>query len=219
MLPTEWVEKVANFLLWDVHDTFSLWFVPLRVSQYMRHMDLSFVLGSPVKASQLNEVIDVIDGIDWGEVRASQACRGSNLNELSRGRSANDGDYVRYDPFLGSLINDRTARSRTAVVQVHNPDLQHGLVFVGDASVAQRIANLSNTTILPAAADHVPVYNSMEDITTAVTAVDRVSIELVTVSEVLEIAGVPLEGVTTMEGSGEVSLYCILPLHWFECYC
>lgn len=59
--------------MWDVHDNFRLWFVPLRVRQYMRELDLSFVLGFSMNESILGDLIYVIDGIDWDEVPVSQA--------------------------------------------------------------------------------------------------------------------------------------------------
>lgn len=64
VLLTAWVAKVATLLLWGVNEKFFLWFVTLRVREYMSQMDISLVIDSFVNASKLNDLIEVVDGID-----------------------------------------------------------------------------------------------------------------------------------------------------------
>lgn len=152
------------FLLGDLHDTFRLWFVPLRVCQYMRQLDLSLVLGSFLNDSQFNDLIHAIYNIDWEEVPASHACRGSRRNDFSPGRLDNASDYVLYDPFLRFIIDERTERSRADTIRVQYLDVPHRFVFVEDASVDHKIDNQCNTQIVDDVSAPVFVYTSMSDV-------------------------------------------------------
>lgn len=142
------VAKVATFLLWDVHERLRLWFFPLLVRPYMRELYLTFVLGSSVKSSQLVDLIDLLGGIDWCEVPASQACRGSRCNNFSPGLSSNASNYVWYDPLLRALVDERTVRSRASIYRVHEADLSPGFFFVEDSCVDHQVANLGNKLIV-----------------------------------------------------------------------
>lgn len=154
-----------------------------------------------MNTSQSNDLIDVVDGIDWVEVPASKAGRVSRRNGHSPGHSTSSGDYVWYDPFLVVLIDQSTTRSLTAAVRIHDPDLPHVFVLFYDSIVSQRLENLGNTTIVSsvAALSLFVVDDSMYEVPTPVPAVHIVAVELKTVSAFLESAGVPSEGVAEMD--------------------
>lgn len=56
------------------------------VRQHIRSRDLYFVLGSNFNYTELIELIDVSDGVDWAEVSIEKAHRGSSRDEFSPGR-------------------------------------------------------------------------------------------------------------------------------------
>lgn len=62
---TNLVAKDASYLLWDLDDSFLLWLITPVVHKYIREIDLSFVIGSAAKYSELFELVDVFYGIFW----------------------------------------------------------------------------------------------------------------------------------------------------------
>ena len=81
---TERTAKVACFILWDVYDSFKLWRRPQRLIQWMRSLDLTWVLGSPLNTEDLNHLLDVIECTDWttGEVMDTQEGSGHSVVRL-----------------------------------------------------------------------------------------------------------------------------------------
>lgn len=67
--------------LWDLYDTYRLWYVPPLVGEYICSMDLSFVLGLVINNRYIWDLIDVVDEIDLSEVPLCQALRGTRHNE------------------------------------------------------------------------------------------------------------------------------------------
>ena len=72
---TERAAKAACFILWDVYDRHKLWRTPKCLIDWIRSLDLAWVLGSPVNQEDLHLLLDAIEATDWsrGEVVDTQA--------------------------------------------------------------------------------------------------------------------------------------------------
>lgn len=109
---TSWVAQFASFLLWEAYDQFRVWYVPHRVLEMMRVLDLSFVLGSEFNYRELRKLLAMVDAINWNEVPLSQARRGSRRVDHSPGRESNEGgDFVFFNPYREEFCDEDEART------------------------------------------------------------------------------------------------------------
>ena len=106
---TEWVARVAAFILWDAYDIFRLWYIPPAIRGYAKKLDLSFVLGSRENANEFSRMIAKVEEINWEQVPANQNKRGTRRDRHCLGRTGPSGDYVWYDPFKDEVISEEEA--------------------------------------------------------------------------------------------------------------
>ncbi|CAN8068179.1 unnamed protein product [Agarophyton chilense] len=81
---TEFIAKMAVFLLWDGYDIFRVWYMSPTARKYARELDLSLVLGSRANHADFLHLVDLID--------------------------TSAGDLVWYDPWTRQLITSEQAR-------------------------------------------------------------------------------------------------------------
>lgn len=77
------------------------------------------MLGSSVNYSELTDLLDLIDGVDWSEVPVEQALRGTRRHDASPGRTANAGDFIWYDPWNKSFSTAVTDRAHTSLLRCY----------------------------------------------------------------------------------------------------
>lgn len=108
---TEFIAKMAVFLLWDAYDVYRIWYLRPLARQYARSLDLSLVLGSRANQEDLRHLLDVMDQVNWEQVPAEQQQRGERQRQLeySPGRTANAGDFVWYDPWTRQHLTSEQA--------------------------------------------------------------------------------------------------------------
>ena len=111
---TEWIVKIAVFLLWDVYDSHRLWFLPRQVRDYAKELDLSFPLGSRKNNAEFRYLISIIESVNWDDVPLEQSRRsGTNRRNFWPGRVGSSGDFVWFDPWTKELVSrDRAAELR-----------------------------------------------------------------------------------------------------------
>lgn len=113
---TEWAIQVSAFLLWDVYDTWRLWYIPPKLREYILDLDLTVPLGDAATAEELQGLVRVIAAIDWDNVSRENSTRplrpSGRRPNVSPGRNnPNHGDWVWYDPWAGSFCSQETAKA------------------------------------------------------------------------------------------------------------
>ncbi|PXF41657.1 hypothetical protein BWQ96_08668 [Gracilariopsis chorda] len=108
---TEFIAKMAVFILWDAYDTYRVSYMSPTAREYARNLDLSLVLGSRANQEDFRHLMNVMDQINWDLVPADQAARGnrSRQREYSPGRTADAGDFVWYDPWTRQHLTSEQA--------------------------------------------------------------------------------------------------------------
>lgn len=136
---TEWVIKYASYLMCDLADSFRLWFIPPAVRKYVRELDLPFVIGSEVDYTELLEIVDVVDGINWMDMTVGQDRRGSRVQDASLCSVSTGGDFVLYDPYLKCIVDGDTARYHSKFRSVNSDKLPSDFLYVPEGSLSQLI--------------------------------------------------------------------------------
>ncbi|CAN8063272.1 unnamed protein product [Agarophyton chilense] len=87
---TEFIAKMAVFLLWDAYDTFRVWYMLPTARKYAKELDLSLVLGSRANHADFLHLLDLIDSVDWSGVPSDQSACGTRArhHDHSPGRTA-----------------------------------------------------------------------------------------------------------------------------------
>ena len=110
---TEWVARVAAFILWEAYDIFRLWYIPPAIRGYANKLDLSFVLGSRENANEFLRMVAKVEEVDWERVPAHHNKRGNRRDRHCLGGTGSSGDYIWYEPFQDEVISeDDAARMR-----------------------------------------------------------------------------------------------------------
>ena len=113
---TERAAKIACFILWDVYDRHKLWHTPKRMIDWIRSLDLAWVLGSPVNQEDLHHLLDAIEATDWstGEVIGTHSggpdSRPAATDE--HGTALECGEFIWYDPWERERIDARLSKER-----------------------------------------------------------------------------------------------------------
>lgn len=193
---------------------------------HMRELDLSFVFPSSVSYSDLTDLLDVIDGVDWSEVPIEQARRVTRRHDVSPGRTANSGDFIWYDPWNKLFATVVTARANTSLLRVYDEYLPTHFFFVEKAHVVNRIENSRFILVTVPVAGVSVVANfdaRVEDPPLGEPALTAGVLELYIVFQFLMQAGIPSEGVSTMSEAVSVarvasraSLPSVTPLDLFK---
>lgn len=137
------MEKYVSFVLWELYDTLRIWYVPPRVREITREVDLSLILGSEVNHGEFLYQLDVVDSTDWSEVPLSQARRDTRSDNHSPDRTNISGDFIWYDPYTRAVIKSVTARSSYRLKHHFGGYLPTRFVLDADASVVKRVAGSS----------------------------------------------------------------------------
>lgn len=131
MVPiTEWMTKNFAYVLWDLYDTYRIWYVPTLVRNNIRSVDFSFLFGSMVNNFVIIDHIDVIDDIYWSEVTLCQARRGTLRNDESLSPTQNVGDFAWYDPYSSFIIGSVYDCEIFHTVRSYAEKFPTGFVFV-----------------------------------------------------------------------------------------
>lgn len=126
---TEFIAKMAAYVLWDVYDTYRLWYMSPTARRYARELDLSSVLGSRANQEEFCRLMDVIDQINWNLVPAGQAARGAHDYDHSPGRNSPGGDFVWYDPWTSQHIDGAQAKHLRENPRAMPPTQPTGYMF------------------------------------------------------------------------------------------
>ena len=150
---TERVVRICSGLLFDVYDTFRLWWVPPDVIAFARQLEHGMVtaLGSESNVCELLELLSVVEATAFDEMPEGWRDRitfnpNRRVDHHSGRRSATTdrgADFIYYDPWQRVKISKSTAESRAAVARVVPDDLPLGWDHVeDDYPVAPRNAGL-----------------------------------------------------------------------------
>ncbi|CAN8076680.1 unnamed protein product [Agarophyton chilense] len=133
---TDFIAKMAVFLLWDAYDTFRVWYMSPTARKYARELNLSLVLGSNANHADFLHLVDLIDSVDWSGVPADQSARRPRArhHDHSPGRTASAGDFVWYDPWTRQLITSEQARFLRENPRDMPPNQLTGYVYEGTLS-------------------------------------------------------------------------------------
>ena len=126
---SEWTTKFGAHDLWEVYDTYRLWFVPPKMRTMIRQLDLSKVLGSRFNYAELLGLLDVIDHVDWSRVTEENRRRGNRRRDYSPGRSGRGGDYIIYDPRIRAEITEAKSEQLMEDHRDMPPGYPTGYVF------------------------------------------------------------------------------------------
>ena len=99
---TEWIALVAVAFLWEVYDTFRLFWLPPAVVAGIRSVDLSRVLGAPENYEECLELLKVVTSTVWPQVNESNRRRTvpANSRDLCPTlRTDTGGDFIWYNPW------------------------------------------------------------------------------------------------------------------------
>lgn len=188
-----------------MYDTLSLWYLPPRVRELAREIDISFVLGSDVNHRKLLDLLDVVDRVDWSEVPISQARQGTRRDDRSPGSSEKARDFVWYDPYTRAVVESVTARDSSHLTRPFGGDLPKGFVLVSDDSVVRRISDSSVVfpTITVSPGTSLDVVMEPETLPVVAPSVDPA---FVAVRYFLAQRGVPIYGMVSIaEAMAKVS--------------
>ena len=137
LFQTEWVINVAAALLWEVYDTYRLFWLPQRLCEGIRSSDLNWLLGSKKNADELLDLVSVIENVDWSRVSWRQRRRKvpPHPKVSLTVRTDNGGDFIWYDPFERREMSAEEAQERHTMPKPQLP-AQHptGYVYVDEGS-------------------------------------------------------------------------------------
>ena len=100
---TEHAARVAAWVLWDVYDTFRLWYVPRRVRAAIRQLNLQYLLGAASNERELHRLLSVIESVDWQTAEFVYTTYG--CASLEDPRELAPGDFICYDPWSHRRIS------------------------------------------------------------------------------------------------------------------
>jgi len=133
---TERVVRICSGLLFDVYDTYRLWWVPPTVIAFARQLGYSMAtaLGSESNVEEVLELLDVVEATRFDDLPSSWRDRVThNSNRLvdyhSGRRSATSdvgADFVYYDPWQRVKVSREVALNRAAAARVVPDDLPSG---------------------------------------------------------------------------------------------
>ncbi|PXF44215.1 hypothetical protein BWQ96_05996 [Gracilariopsis chorda] len=101
---------MAVYVLWDVYDTYRLWYMTRTARRYAREIDLSFILGSRANQEEFCRLLDIIDQVNWNLVPEEQISRRNPCIDHSPGRNGPGGDFIWYDPWTCQHTDGRQAK-------------------------------------------------------------------------------------------------------------
>ena len=104
---TEWVTFVAVALLWEVYDTFRLFWLPPAIIAGIRSLKLSKILGAPENYEECLSLLKVIENTNWTTVSGDNRRRkipADKRDSCPISRTDAGGDFIWYDPWKGVEI-------------------------------------------------------------------------------------------------------------------
>ena len=120
---TEWAVKTAVFILWDVYDNCRLWYLQPTTIDHLKRLDLRVPLGGSDNSSEFRRLLAVIEQTDWSAVPKEWSRRGKlNRRDHSKGRDAEAGDYIFYDPWSG----EKVSAARASELRAQRPAMPVG---------------------------------------------------------------------------------------------
>ena len=104
---TEWTVNCAASLLWEAYSTHRLFWIPPYVRRGIRHLNLTWLLGSKRNADELLELVALIERIRWPDVNFQNRKRKvPPARDVSATlRRDGGGDWVWYDPWNRKQLN------------------------------------------------------------------------------------------------------------------
>ena len=102
---TGYAAHVAAFVLWDVYDRHQLWRLHSTLIEWIRRLELTEELGSPMNQGDLHFLLEVIENLDWstGEVIDIPAA------QRSEAAPAPQTEFIWHDPWRRERIDKAAA--------------------------------------------------------------------------------------------------------------
>ena len=158
---SEWLVKIAVFLLWEVYDQCRLWFLPTRVITDLRNMRIKDELGSEYNVVELKDYLDRIESTDWTQVPVSQALRGATRRvDHSPGRKADAGDFIYYSPWLDRVITAEEARAESRNPRQHPEGFKTGYVQTSYEETRDLYSTLRDSRPAEGASNSSPAHSA-----------------------------------------------------------
>ena len=110
---TEWVVKVAAFILFDVYDSYRLWALSPAMIEAIGQLNLDQALGNRENARELRRLVAVIENTRFSDFPAEWRARGSHAS-LDPGRQGPGADFIYYNPWTRSAVSRDDARDLAA---------------------------------------------------------------------------------------------------------
>jgi len=110
---TEWVVKVAAFVLFDVYDSYRLWALSPAMIEALGQLNLDQALGNRENARELRRLVAVIENTRFSDFPAEWRARGSHVS-LDPGRQGSGADFIYYNPWTRSAVSREDARELAA---------------------------------------------------------------------------------------------------------
>ena len=133
----EWCAIVACAWLWELYDSYRLFWLPDLLLAGIRRLNLDRVLGCPCNGRDLSHLLGIIEDTEWSDVPASQRLRQHPAREGSvdyavTGRNDAGGDWLLYDPWEREFLPDSLHRERRAHKPTRPNNHPRGYVFHRD---------------------------------------------------------------------------------------
>ena len=153
---TEWAAQVAAVWLWELYDTFRMFWLPPTVKANIRRLRLNFVLGSQINEDELRHFLDHSDQVAWESVDSSLRTRTVPVasNRTATLREDTGGDFIWFDPWER---REMTRQEKELKVRPSMPERHYrGYVYVSNPLVDRLPTPEEERAPPPAATDSNP---------------------------------------------------------------